>query len=206
MEAWFVKPLPRWKRCIDIVGASLGLVLFSPVMLVAALAIRLTSPGPAIFKQERAALGGRPFWMYKFRTMVAGAEQQQELLRPLNEQDGPAFKLSDDPRITPVGRWLRKTSIDELPQLWNVLKGDMSLVGPRPLPVRESDQCRQWHRARLGVTPGLTCIWQVNGRCNTNFDRWVRMDLDYIRRRSLGFDLLLLAWTIPAVLLQRGAK
>ncbi len=206
LEQAFAKPLPRWKRALDVLGAGLLLMLFSPVFLVAAVAVATTSRGPVIFTQERAGLGGRPFRMYKFRTMVPDAEQQQEVLRPLSEQDGPAFKLSNDPRITAVGRVLRKTSIDELPQLVNVLKGDMSLVGPRPLPCRESDDCQQWHRARLDVTPGLTCIWQVNGRSNTNFDRWVRMDLEYIRKRSVWFDVKLILKTVPAVLLQRGAR
>lgn len=206
VEVSFAQPLPWWKRLIDVTGAGLAILLFSPLILLAALAVRVSSPGPAIFTQERAGLGGRPFRMYKFRTMVKDAEQQRDILMPLNEQDGPAFKLTRDPRITRVGWWLRKTSIDELPQLWNVLKGDMTLVGPRPLPCRESDACQQWHRARLDVTPGLTCIWQVKGRCNTNFDRWVRMDLDYAQRRSLWMDLKLIAMTVPAVLLQRGAK
>ena len=205
-EVMFVRPLPRWKRLVDLVGASVGLALAMPILLLAAAAIRLDSRGQVLFRQERAGLGGRPFWMYKFRTMVDGAEKQRDMLVPRNEQDGPAFKMTHDPRVTRVGRWFRKTSIDELPQLWNVLKGDMTLVGPRPLPCVESDACQQWHRARLDVTPGLTCIWQVNGRSNTNFDRWVRMDLEYARRRSLWMDLKLIAMTVPAVLLQRGAK
>lgn len=206
LEHAFARPLPKWKRALDIFGAATALTIFAPVMLLAALAVRLSSPGPVIFRQQRAGLGGRPFWMLKFRTMVNGAEKQIETLRPLSEGNGPAFKLTHDPRITAVGRWLRKTSVDELPQLINVLRGDMTLVGPRPLPVHESDDCRQWHRERLDVTPGLTCIWQVSGRCNTDFDRWVRMDLAYARRRTLWGDLKLIALTVPAVLLQRGAK
>ena len=186
--------------------SAVMLLLASPLMLLAAVAVRLDSPGPVIFKQNRAGLGGRPFPMYKFRTMVEGAEAKQTLLIPLSEQDGPAFKMKNDPRITRVGRLLRKTSIDELPQLLNVLKGDMSLVGPRPLPCHESDACSQWHRARLDVTPGLTCIWQVSGRSNTQFDRWVRLDLAYARRRTLLRDLKLILRTVPAVLLQRGAR
>ena len=159
-----------------------------------------------IFRQRRAGLGGKPFTIYKFRTMCVGAERQQAELRKLNEQDGPAFKLARDPRVTWIGNILRKTSIDELPQLWNVIKGDMSLVGPRPLPVAESDDCAQWQRRRLEVTPGLTCVWQVEGRSQVTFDEWVRMDVKYMRRRTLLHDLLIMIRTVPAVLLKRGAK
>jgi lipopolysaccharide/colanic/teichoic acid biosynthesis glycosyltransferase len=201
-----VQPLPRWKRMTDIVGAGLLLALLSPLLFVTAALIRLTSPGPIIFRQKRRGLGGRVFTIYKFRSMVVGADAKKAALRAQSEQDGPAFKMKHDPRVTPIGRWIRKTSVDELPQLWNVLKGDMSLVGPRPLPVAESDECLQWQLHRLSVTPGLTCIWQVAGRSQVSFAQWVGMDLRYIRRRTIGHDFLILLRTIPAVLLRRGAR
>jgi lipopolysaccharide/colanic/teichoic acid biosynthesis glycosyltransferase len=175
-------------------------------MLAAAIAIKLSSHGPILFAQRRAGLGGQPFTIYKFRTMVVDAEQRKASLKGLNEQDGPAFKMKHDPRITRIGRLLRTTSLDELPQLWNVLKGDMSLVGPRPLPCDESDAARLWHRQRLDVTPGLTCIWQIRGRNSVTFDQWMRMDMEYVRRRTLWHDLRLLLETIPAVLFSRGAR
>lgn len=199
-------PMPFWKRTIDIVGSATLLMLLSPMLFLAALAIRLSSPGPIIFRQRRAGLGGRPFTIFKFRTMVIDAEKRQQELRRLNEQDGPAFKLTRDPRVTRVGAFLRKTSIDELPQLLNVLKGEMSLVGPRPLPITEQDGCAQWQRHRLNVTPGLTCIWQVKGRSQVCFSDWVRMDVEYIRRRTALHDLKILAATVPSVLLRKGAR
>lgn len=206
MKELLAYPLPRWKRVLDICGAIAGLIALSPVMILTALAVRLSSPGPIIFKQKRSGLGGRPFTMYKFRTMVNGAEARRKDLEVINEQDGPAFKLKNDPRATKIGRILRKTSIDELPQFFNVLKGDMSLVGPRPLPCSESDGCLPWQRHRLNVTPGLTCIWQIKGRSTVTFDEWVRMDMAYIKRRALWQDLQILFATVPAVLLRRGAK
>lgn len=199
-------PLPRWKRLIDVVGALFGIIVFSPLLLVGAVLVRVSSPGPIIFKQKRSGLGGRPFMIYKFRTMIDGAEAKRRELAALSEQDGPAFKLTNDPRLTPIGRMLRKTSIDELPQLFNVLKGDMSLVGPRPLPCSESEGCLQWQKHRMNITPGLTCIWQVKGRSRVGFDDWVRMDMAYMRRRSLWKDIQIIFATIPAVLLRRGAK
>jgi len=201
-----VRRLPKWKRAIDMGGAALGLIVLSPVMGVAALAIKISGPGPVMFKQRRAGLGGNPFWIYKFRTMTTDAEKRKAELRSVSEQDGPAFKLRHDPRVTRVGRFLRETSLDELPQLWNVIKGDMSLVGPRPLPMDESAACDQWQRRRLDVTPGLTCIWQVKGRSRVSFAEWMRMDVNYIRRRTLFHDVKILAQTIPAVLLRRGAR
>jgi lipopolysaccharide/colanic/teichoic acid biosynthesis glycosyltransferase len=206
LEQLLVRPMPRWKRALDLLGASIALTIFSPILMVCALAIKLTSPGPVIFSQKRAGLGGRPFQIYKFRTMCVDAEAKKAALRSISEQDGPAFKLKHDPRVTFIGKILRTTSLDELPQLWNVIKGDMSLVGPRPLPVDESDNCDQWHRQRLEVTPGLTCIWQVTGRSTVTFDEWVRMDITYIRRRKLWADLCLLLQTLPAVLLRKGAR
>jgi lipopolysaccharide/colanic/teichoic acid biosynthesis glycosyltransferase len=206
VEQLLVRRLPRWKRVIDMAGAALGLILLSPVMLIAAIAIRFTSHGPVLFKQRRAGLGGNPFWIYKFRTMTTDAEMRKAQLRAMSEQDGPAFKIRRDPRITSVGRFLRETSLDELPQLWNVIKGDMSLVGPRPLPMDESANCDQWQRRRLDVTPGLTCIWQVKGRSRVSFAEWMRMDVNYICRRTLFHDVKILVQTIPAVLLRRGAR
>lgn len=206
LETLLIRPLPWWKRAIDVVGAAAGLLVGSPIMGAAALAIKLSSPGPVIFRQKRAGLGGQPFTIYKFRTMVVDAEARKTQLRQRNEQDGPAFKIKDDPRVTRIGKFLRKTSIDELPQLWNVLRGDMTLVGPRPLPVNESEACEGWQRRRLDVTPGLTCIWQVKGRSRVSFAEWVRMDVAYIRRRTFWHDATILAQTIPAVLLRRGAR
>jgi lipopolysaccharide/colanic/teichoic acid biosynthesis glycosyltransferase len=206
LEELLVLPLPRWKRACDIVGAFCLTTVFLPLMAIVALAIKLTSAGPILFTQRRAGLGGRPFIIYKFRTMITDAEQRKSGLRPLSEQDGPAFKLARDPRITRLGQVLRKTSIDELPQLWNVLLGDMSLVGPRPLPLDESDACEPWQRRRLQVTPGLTCIWQVEGRSRVTFAEWVRMDVRYIRRRTLWHDAVILLRTVPAVLLRKGAR
>lgn len=203
-DSLMLKPMPAWKRGLDLLGASLGLAIASPVLATAVLAIRLTSRGPAFFIQEREGLGGRRFPMYKLRTMLQDAENQKASLRDSSEQDGPAFKIADDPRITTVGRLLRKTSLDELPQLWNVLRGEMSLVGPRPLPVDESLACKPWQRRRLHVTPGLTCTWQIHGRNVVPFDDWIRMDLDYAERRSPWLDLKLVAQTGPSVLLQKG--
>jgi lipopolysaccharide/colanic/teichoic acid biosynthesis glycosyltransferase len=205
LDPVFCQPLPVWKRLLDFLGAGFGLLLLSPLLLLTAALIKLTSRGPVLFKQQRTGLGGRHFTMYKFRTMVLGAEKLRGTLLAYNEQDGPAFKIKRDPRVTRIGRLLRKSSIDELPQLWNVLRGEMSLVGPRPLPCFESDACAAWQKRRLDVTPGLTCIWQVRGRSQSTFDEWMRMDLQYVRRRTLLQDLKLLVLTLPAVLLRRGA-
>ncbi len=205
MEVLFVRPMPAWKRAIDVIGAATALILAAPVMAVVAVAIKLTSPGPVFFNQPRDSIGGRRFTMYKFRTMSVDAEQQKAALRALSEQDGPAFKMTNDPRVTSLGKFLRKTSLDELPQLFNVLAGDMSLVGPRPLPCDESGRCEPWQRRRLDVTPGLTCIWQVRGRSAVTFCEWARMDIEYIRSRSLVNDVKLIAETVPAVALRRGA-
>jgi lipopolysaccharide/colanic/teichoic acid biosynthesis glycosyltransferase len=206
IEALLIKPMPWWKRAIDIAVSATALTLLSPVLVVTALAIKLTSPGPVMFKQKRAGLGGRPFTIFKFRTMCVDAEKQKAALKAKSEQDGPAFKIKHDPRITKIGRLLRETSVDELPQLINILKGDMSLVGPRPLPIDESNACDTWHRRRLDVTPGLTCIWQVTGRSTVSFADWARMDRSYIGGRSLFNDLKLILMTVPAVLLRRGAR
>jgi exopolysaccharide biosynthesis polyprenyl glycosylphosphotransferase len=192
------------KRAIDVVGAAAGLAVLFPVFAVCATAIKLSSPGPVLFRQERVGQGGRRFPCLKFRTMRVGAHAQQELLRSASTQDGPAFKLPDDPRITPVGRMLRKFSIDELPQLINVLLGDMSLVGPRPPIPSEVDKYLWWQRRRVAVKPGLTCLWQVYGRNRVSFKRWVEMDLYYIDNWSLWMDLKLIAHTFRAVVRGTG--
>jgi len=199
-----VRPLPWWKRFLDVAIGSVVLVAALPVMAFVALAIKFSDRGPILFSQRRAGLGGRPFTIYKFRTMITDAEAKKAQLRNKSEQDGPAFKIKHDPRITRIGRILRETSLDELPQLFNVLRGDMSLVGPRPLPVEESNRCATWHRRRLDVTPGLTCIWQVRGRSSVSFAEWIRMDRRYIRARTVWIDLKLILMTVPAVILRRG--
>ena len=205
LESVMAHPLPWWKRATDIAVAGTGLLFATPVMLVAAAAIKFDSKGPVIFKQQRAGLGDVPFGIWKFRTMSNDAEKRRAELVSTNELDGPAFKMKSDPRITRVGNFLRKTSIDELPQLVNILRGDMTLVGPRPLPLIESDACSPWQRRRLEVTPGLTCIWQVWGRSGVTFDQWMRMDLRYSGRRTFPHDMKILLHTVPAVLKQRGA-
>ncbi len=196
------------KNIIDRAGAAAGLVLLSPLFVLTALAVKLTSPGPVIFFQRRAGIHGRPFTMLKFRTMSMDAEKLHSDLLGKNEMSGPVFKVQNDPRVTGVGRWLRKTSLDELPQLVNVLLGDMSLVGPRPLPLYEVENFQNTaHRRRLSMKPGLTCLWQIRGRNNvTNFDDWVRMDLEYIDHWSLTLDFRILLATVPAVVLGSGAK
>jgi exopolysaccharide biosynthesis polyprenyl glycosylphosphotransferase len=194
------------KRAIDIVVAGLGLAVLSPVFLIIAVAIRATTPGPVIFGQERYGLNKRRFRMYKFRTMVVNAEALQPMLESRNEATGPVFKIRNDPRVTRVGAVLRKTSLDELPQLLNVLRGDMSLVGPRPLPPRDVHRFSEsWLMRRFSVPPGVTGLWQVSGRSDLPFARWVALDLEYIDGWSLGLDLKILAMTLPAVLKGRGA-
>lgn len=194
------------RRAVDFVGATIGLILASPILAIAAVAIKISDQGPVLFVQERAGLGGRPFRIYKLRTMCVNADEKKKELLAHSEQDGAAFKLTNDPRVFRVGQILRKTSIDELPQLINVIRGDMSLVGPRPLPVAEAEQVAGWQRRRLDVMPGLTCIWQVEGRSRVSFVEWMRMDMRYIQQRSLFEDIYLMFATIPAVLLRRGAK
>jgi exopolysaccharide biosynthesis polyprenyl glycosylphosphotransferase len=194
------------KRAIDLTGAALGVILLSPLLLLTALAIKLTSHGPVIFRQRRYGLNRRLFTIYKFRTMVCDAEKQQDALEAHNEADGPVFKIREDPRMTVVGRVLRRTSIDELPQLFNVILGNMSLVGPRPLPMRDVERFSEsWLMRRFSVLPGITGPWQVSGRSDLNFNDWVRLDLDYIDRWSLGRDLRLICLTVPAVLRGHGA-
>ncbi len=202
-DLW-IRETPFWKRALDITGASVGLLVAAPAIFAAAVAIRLSSPGPIFFTQMREGLGGKRFKIYKLRTMRPDAESLKSDLLDSSEQDGPAFKMAEDPRVTPVGRLLRKLSIDELPQLLNVLTGEMSLVGPRPLPIDESQACKPWQRRRLHITPGLTCIWQIHGRNVVLFDDWVRMDLEYAQRRSPWLDLKLVFQTAPCLLLQKG--
>jgi exopolysaccharide biosynthesis polyprenyl glycosylphosphotransferase len=196
------------KQVLDFIGALVALLVFALPMLVIAGLIKLTSPGPVMFRQQRSGLNGAPFSIFKFRTMTTNAEQFKHELAAMNEMSGPVFKVTNDPRITPIGRWLRKFSLDELPQLFNVLHGEMSLVGPRPLPV---DEVRRFndlaHRRRLSVKPGLTCLWQVSGRNKiTDFRDWVRLDLQYIDNWSIWLDLAILVRTVPVVLMGTGAK
>jgi len=198
-----------FKQALDLAAAFILLVVLTPlVLLPVAVAIRLTTPGPVLFRQKRCGLNGRPFTMLKFRSMVTNAEQRQHELAALNEMGGPVFKVTNDPRITPIGRWLRRYSIDEFPQLINVLRGEMSLVGPRPLPVDEVSRFDDpAHRRRLSVRPGLTCLWQVSGRNEVrDFKDWVRLDLEYIDNWSFWLDLKILWRTIPVVLTGAGAK
>ncbi|MEW6302363.1 MAG: sugar transferase [Verrucomicrobiota bacterium] len=196
------------KQVFDFVAAGVLLLAASPLLLVAALGIRLTSPGPVLFRQKRSGLNGKPFVMWKFRSMVTDAEQRKHELAAMNEMEGPVFKVTDDPRVTPFGRWMRRFSVDELPQLWNVLRGEMSLVGPRPLPVDETRRFDDLaHRRRLSVKPGLTCLWQISGRNEVkDFRDWVRLDLEYIDNWSLWLDFKILVLTIPVVFSGTGAK
>ena len=195
------------KRVLDAVGAGVALVLLAPVFLIIAVAIKLESPGPVLFGQERVGLGRRKFRMRKFRSMVKDAEAQLPALESLNEVEGAAFKIRDDPRVTRVGRILRKLSLDELPQFFNVLIGEMSLVGPRPLPLRDVERIPSgWQLRRFSMKPGLTCLWQVNGRHEINFDHWMELDLQYIDTWSLGLDLDIVLKTLPAVLRGAGAS
>jgi exopolysaccharide biosynthesis polyprenyl glycosylphosphotransferase len=195
------------KRIIDLTVATFLLVLSAPFFLLAAIAIKLDSEGPIFFVQERVGLSKRRFRMIKFRTMTIDAEARMKDLEHLNEKSGPIFKIRNDPRITRVGRWLRKTSIDELPQLFNVLLGDMSIVGPRPLSVRDALRMEQaWQKRRFSVKPGLTCLWQISGRSNLSFEQWMELDLEYIDRWSLGLDASILIRTIPAIVMARGAS
>ncbi|MDQ7052797.1 MAG: sugar transferase [candidate division KSB1 bacterium] len=194
------------KRLMDIALSLSLLILLSPLMLIVAILIKLTSNGPVLFKQVRCGLNGRHFTLYKFRTMVVGAEMKKRELEKMNEMDGPVFKMQRDPRITPLGRILRKFSIDELPQLFNVLKGDMSIVGPRPpLPV-EVELYQLWQRRRLSLKPGLTCIWQVSGRNKIKFEKWMEMDLEYIDNWSLWLDIKIIFKTFFVVLTGYGAS
>jgi exopolysaccharide biosynthesis polyprenyl glycosylphosphotransferase len=196
-----------FKRIMDITFSFILLVFCLPLFLIISLLIKIASQGPAFFIQERVGLNKRRFNLYKFRTMVLDAEKLINKLEHLNEVDGPAFKIKNDPRVTAFGRFLRKTSLDELPQLINILKGDMSIVGPRPLPVRDYEGfSHDWQRRRFSVRPGLTCLWQINGRCEVSFKKWMELDLKYIDGWSFWLDIIIIAKTIPALISGRGAS
>lgn len=205
-----VRPNTNWlyqgvKRTMDVVIAAVALVIASPILLIAAIAIKVEDPhGAVLYHQARIGRGGERFMCHKLRSMYVDADQRKASLMQRNEMDGPVFKIRNDPRVTRVGHFLRKTSIDELPQLYNVLKGEMSLVGPRPLPVKEALGCSAYQRQRELVRPGLTCYWQISGRNDVSFKEWMEWDLKYIREQNLWIDLKILARTIPAVLSMRG--
>ena len=194
------------KRIIDIVASFTGLILLSPLILIVSMLIKLESKGEVIFKQKRVGLNGKEFYMYKFRSMVINAEELKEQLESQNEMSGPMFKIKDDPRITKVGKFIRKTSIDELPQLINVIKGDMSVVGPRPSLPKEVEKFEQWMMERLEVKPGLTCIWQISGRNNIDFEDWMKLDIKYVRERSFKLDMKLILKTVLVLLGDKNAS
>ena len=206
-----IQPGPAWqlalKRLLDIVLSGLLLLLLSPLLALIVLVVWITSGRPILYRWKVVGLGGRPFTGYKFRTMVKDADRLKAPLLTHNEMSGPVFKMKDDPRITPIGRVLRKFSLDEMPQLWSVLKGDMSIVGPRPPLQSEWVQFEEWQRRKLSVKPGGTCLWQISGRSDIkNFDEWVRMDLEYIDHWSLWLDIKIMLMSIPAFLLGKGAR
>ena len=194
------------KRGIDIIGAGSGLLLLSPVIAIVACAVKFTSKGPIFFSQKRVGKNGQLFDMYKFRSMVVNAEELKEKLAHQNEMSGPMFKMKDDPRVTNVGKFIRKTSLDELPQLWNVLKGDMSLVGPRPSLPKEVKQFEKWMYKRLTVKPGLTCYWQVSGRNNIDFEDWMKLDISYVEDRNLWIDIKLIFKTVLVLFGDKNAS
>ena len=193
------------KRIMDVVCSAAALAVLSPIFLAVAVATKLEDKGPVIFTQNRTGKDGKVFRMYKFRSMYVDAEKRRSELLARNEADGPLFKIADDPRVTKVGRFIRRTSIDELPQLVNILKGEMSIVGPRPLVTYEQNQCTEYQAQRLLVKPGLTCIWQVSGRSDTSFDELIEMDLEYIRNQSLWLDIKLILKTVVVVFTHKGA-
>ena len=196
----------RWgKRVMDLVLASVLTVLFLPVLPLVAIAIKYESNGPTLYKSIRLGKNGKPFLFYKFRSMVEGAHESTKYIQHLNETRGPVFKSANDPRVTRIGRFLRRTSIDEIPQLINVFRGDMTLVGPRPSIPEEVEKYEPWQRRRLEIKPGITCLWQVSGRSKLGFDEWMRLDIQYLEKRSFWFDLGILLRTIPAVLSREGA-
>ena len=194
------------KRGIDIIGAGSGLLLLSPVIAVVACAVKFTSKGPIFFSQKRVGKNGKLFEMYKFRSMVVNAEELKEKLVHQNEMSGPMFKMKDDPRVTKVGKFIRRTSLDEIPQLWNVLKGDMSLVGPRPSLPKEVKQFEKWMYKRLTIKPGLTCYWQVSGRNNIDFEDWMKLDINYVEDRNLWIDIKLIFKTVLVLFGDKNAS
>ncbi len=209
VDELFLQPVPAWKRMLDLGLSVPGLVVAFPFLLLAALLIKTTSRGPIFFRQQRVGQGGKHFTIYKLRTMRPDADDIKCELRSQNEVDGLGFKIEDDPRVTWIGRFFRRTSLDELPQLWNVIRGDMSMVGPRPLPCSDWHPTDLWMNERHDVKPGLTCTWQIKGRpirSNVSFEEWMLMDIEYIESCNLLTDLRLIAQTIPAVLSQRGAS
>ena len=193
------------KRVMDILGSGCGLVLLSPVIIIVAILVKFSSKGPVFFSQKRVGKNGKVFEMYKFRSMVVNAEELKEKLAAQNEMSGPMFKMKDDPRVTKVGRFIRKTSLDELPQLWNILKGDMSLVGPRPSLPKEVAQFETWMNKRLWVKPGLTCYWQVSGRNNIDFEDWMKLDCKYVDERNLWIDIKLIFKTVGVLFGDKNA-
>jgi exopolysaccharide biosynthesis polyprenyl glycosylphosphotransferase len=193
------------KRAFDLAVSLAAVILLVPIIPLVAIMIKLDTAGPVLFRQERVGKNGRIFKFYKFRSMYAGAEQRKKEIEALNEQDGPVFKARSDPRVTNVGKFLRRSSLDEIPQIFNVVKGDMSVVGPRPPLPSEVEHYQPWHRRRLEVTPGITCLWQISGRSHLSFNEWMRLDMEYLKQRSIKTDLLILLKTIPAVIARKGA-
>lgn len=193
------------KRLFDLLVSGVMFIIFLPLLVVLAIAIKVDSPGPILYRSRRVGRGGKTFTFFKLRSMVRDAEKERERLAHLNEVSGPVFKIAKDPRTTRIGRILRRTSLDELPQLLNVLHGDMSIVGPRPPIPEEVAQYELWQRRRLAVKPGITCLWQVSGRSRLGFDEWMRLDMEYVERRGLALDMKILLRTVPAVLAGEGA-
>ncbi len=194
------------KRIMDVVGSLIGIIILAPLYLLVAILIKLDSKGPIIFSQERVGLNGEKFKMYKFRSMVVNAEELKEKLKKRNERKGPMFKIKEDPRVTKIGRFIRRTSIDELPQLINVLKGEMSLVGPRPSLPKEVMQFESWMLERLDVKPGLTCYWQVQGRDDIPFEEWMELDIKYVRERNIWIDIKLIFKTFTVLIGDKNAS
>ena len=201
-DSWHYRML---KRSLDLAASSAGILLFLPLMIPLALLIKLESPGPFFFRQIRVGKNRRHFVCYKFRSMVADAESLKDDLQYMNEAQGPMFKIKEDPRITRLGRFLRRSSLDELPQMFNVFLGDMSIVGPRPQIPTEVERYEPWHYRRLEVTPGMTCLWQISGRSAIGFDEWMHLDMEYVKMRSFLFDMKIIALTFPAIIARRGA-
>ncbi len=201
-DPWFYR---LSKRILDLVLSSLGILLFLPLMIPLAIMIRLESNGPIFFRQIRVGKNRRHFICYKFRSMVAEAEELKDEISYMNEAEGPMFKIRNDPRITPLGSFLRRSSLDELPQLFNVFKGDMSIVGPRPQIPSEVERYQPWHYRRLEVTPGITCLWQISGRSAIGFEEWMRLDTEYVKMRGFLFDMKIILFTLPAIIARRGA-